>query len=155
MEQSGMEILIVEDEFLIGLLMQRTLRSAGHGVLGPARTADEGVRLARRERPDLALIDIRLAEGTDGVEAARTMWRLFETPSILVTAYAQDARRAAAVAIGCLHKPFSPLELLDAVRIGGRFLDGRTPAPAPHNFELYIPEERFALPRYVGPRSPG
>ncbi len=150
-----MEVLIVEDEFLIGLLMQRTLLGAGHGVIGPARTAAEAVRLARRERPDLALIDIRLDEGADGVEAARTMWERFETPSILVTAYAQDARRAAGIAIGCLHKPFDPPELLDAVRIGGRFLDGRTPAPGPPNFELYIPPERFAQTPYVGPRSPG
>jgi DNA-binding response OmpR family regulator len=148
-----MEVLIVEDEFLISLLMERTLQGAGHGVIGPARTAEEGVRLARRERPDLALIDIRLGDGTDGVEVARTIWKQFETPSILVTAYAEDARRAAAVSIGCLHKPFAPVELIEAVRIGGRFLDGRTPAPGPHNFELYIPEERFAMPPYIGPRS--
>jgi two-component system, response regulator PdtaR len=150
-----MEVLIVEDEFLIGLLMERTLVGAGHGVIGPARTAAEGIRLARRERPDLALVDIRLADGTDGVEVARTIWRRFETPSILVTAYAEDARRAATVSIGCLHKPFDPAELLEAVSIGGRFLDGRTPAPGPSNFELYIPEERFAVQPYVGPRSPG
>ncbi|MBX6323098.1 MAG: response regulator [Rhodospirillaceae bacterium] len=148
-----MEVMVVEDEFLIALLMERTLVGAGHGVIGPARTGEEAVRLARRERPDLALIDIRLEDGTDGVEAARTMWERFETPSILVTAYAQDARRAAGVAIGCLHKPFAPVELLEAVRIGGRFLDGRAPAPGPHNFEFFIPAERFALPPYVGPRS--
>ena len=150
-----MEVLIVEDEFLISLLMERTLQAAGHSVIGPARTAEEGVRLARRERPDLALVDIRLGDGSDGVEVARTIWKQFETPSILVTAYADDARRAAEVSIGCLHKPFAPVELLETVNIGGRFLDGRQPTPGPHNFELYIPEERFPLQPYFGPSSGG
>jgi CheY-like chemotaxis protein len=150
-----MEILIVEDESVVAMEMQRILRDAGHNVLGVARRATDAIALARRERPDLALIDVRLAGGTSGVDAARQIWRLFETPSILVTGHAEEARGAAAVAIGCLRKPFAPVDLLEVVRIGGRFLDGRVPAASPDNFELYIPAERFALSRYVGPRSPG
>jgi two-component system, response regulator PdtaR len=149
-----MEILIVEDEILIALEMQRILEDEGHCADGLARTADDAVTIAGRQRPDLALIDVHLAHGTDGVAAGEAMWRLFETPSILVSAFGEEARRAAPYAIGCLRKPFTPPELLEAVRIGARFLDGRAPVPGPHNFEFYIPPERFALAPNLGPHTP-
>lgn len=149
-----MEILIVEDEVLVALEMQRILTEEGHCADGLARTAEAAVALARRHRPDLALVDVHLANGSDGVAAAEQMWRLFETPCILVSAFGEEARRAAPFAIGCLRKPFTPAELLRAVRIGARFLDGLAPAPGPHNFEFYIPPERFLLAPNVGPHTP-
>lgn len=149
-----MEILIVEDEILIALEMQRILSEEGHSADGLARTAEAAVTIAGRQRPDLALIDVHLADGSDGVTAGEAMWRLFETPSILVTAFGEEARRGAPFAIGCLRKPFTPTELLRAVRIGARFLDGRAPTPGPRNFEFYIPPERFPLSPNLGPRTP-
>lgn len=149
-----MEILIVEDEILVALEMQRILGKEGHCADGLARTADAAVTIAGRQRPDLALIDVHLANGTDGVAAAEQMWRLFETPSILVSAFDEEARRASPFAIGCLRKPFTAPELVSAVRIGARFLDGRAPVPGPQNFEFYIPPERFPLAPNAGPSTP-
>jgi CheY-like chemotaxis protein len=67
-----------------------------------ARTAEEGLRLARTERPDLILLDVRLP-GMDGLAAVRALKRDPETQSILtvaMTAQAMAGDEAAALAAG-------------------------------------------------------
>lgn len=59
-------VLVVEDEFFVALDLESILLEAGKEVVGIAAEADEAVVLARRERPDLVLMDIRLAGGSDG-----------------------------------------------------------------------------------------
>ena len=58
-----MVILIVEDEVLIGVALALVLRLADHEVHGPARSAERALELARRHRPELALVDVDLAGG--------------------------------------------------------------------------------------------
>ncbi|MGZ2504492.1 response regulator [Rhizobium leguminosarum] len=62
-------ILIVEDEFLIALELEYRLRDAGFEVIGIAATAGEGLSIAASGRPALAIVDIRLAGHTDGIQA--------------------------------------------------------------------------------------
>ena len=55
-----MIILIVEDEILIGWALKLVLHLAGHHAVGPAASADEALRLAQVERPELAFVDINI-----------------------------------------------------------------------------------------------
>ena len=57
---SGKRILVVEDEFLIGAMLTDILVGAGSTVVGPARTAAEGVALAASEALDGAVVDVNL-----------------------------------------------------------------------------------------------
>src|SRR4051794_29430602 len=70
-EGAPMLILVVEDEALVGLVL--VLVRGGHDVLGPAGTAAEALALAERTPPELALVDINLRNGGDGVGVARTL----------------------------------------------------------------------------------
>ena len=56
-----MVILIVEDVILIGWALKAVLLVGGHRALGPAQSADEALRIARAERPELAFVDINIA----------------------------------------------------------------------------------------------
>src|SRR3954454_10127358 len=56
-------ILVVEDEALIAMDLERIVRCAGCAVLGPVGRAEEALRLAPEERPDAAILDIELADG--------------------------------------------------------------------------------------------
>lgn len=53
--------MIVEDEFLIAMDLEITLRSAGYEVLGPAHTVGMALALLKAERPDAAVLDVDLA----------------------------------------------------------------------------------------------
>ena len=55
-----MRILIAEDEFLVGIQLEDDLRSAGCSILGPFSTLEMATQAARRERFDVAILDINL-----------------------------------------------------------------------------------------------
>jgi CheY-like chemotaxis protein len=58
---TGLKILVVEDEFLLACMLEEELRAFGHGVIGPFANRAEAAEAARRERPDVAILDINLA----------------------------------------------------------------------------------------------
>lgn len=55
-----MRVLIVEDEFLVGMQLEEDLRSLGYSILGPFSTLESAIRASRRESFDLAILDINL-----------------------------------------------------------------------------------------------
>jgi DNA-binding NarL/FixJ family response regulator len=102
-------ILIVEDDYVVGLELENALSEAGFGVVGTANSAEEAVRLAISERPILAVMDIRLAGKRDGIEAALEMFNTCGVRCIFATAH-HDARTRAratkAAPLGWLPKPY-------------------------------------------------
>ena len=68
-----LKVLIAEDELMIADLLEETLSAAGYEVCGMARTVDEAVSLANLHKPDLAVLDVRLARGDRGPEIARRL----------------------------------------------------------------------------------
>lgn len=94
-------ILVVEDNALNLELASELLTGAGHTVL-QARTAEEGLRLARTETLDLILLDVRLP-GMDGLAAVRVLKRDAATrhiPVVAMTAQAMKGDEEAARAAG-------------------------------------------------------
>ena len=112
-------VLVVEDEYFVALDAENALDSAGFEVVGVAATAEEAVEIARAERPDLVLMDIRLAGVRDGIDAAAEIRSDLGIPSLFATAHSDAATRArgegAAAPVGWLTKPYAPIELTAAV----------------------------------------
>jgi len=63
-------VLIVEDEFLHQSYLEQVLRANGHTVCAVVSTAADAVILARTRQPDVAVIDVKLKGGSDGITAA-------------------------------------------------------------------------------------
>lgn len=78
-------VLIVEDDAVTALMLQTVLSDMGCEVCGLASTAPRAVALADYHRPDVALVDVRLAKGTDGLAAAREMRDLLKLDVLLMT----------------------------------------------------------------------
>ena len=113
-----MRILVAEDETIIRLDLRALLENAGFEVCGEARDGEEAVALARSERPDLALLDVKMPK-LDGIEAARRILDERPIPIVMLTAYGQDElveRAAEAGVFGYLVKPFREQDLLPAIR---------------------------------------
>ncbi|HEY7243893.1 MAG TPA: response regulator [Xanthobacteraceae bacterium] len=113
-----MRILIVEDDFLAATDMEAVLTEAGYQVAGIAGRADEAVRLAKAESPDLIVMDIRLIGKADGVDAALEIFRETGIRCIFATAH-HDARMRSraegAAPLGWLPKPYAPHALIAMV----------------------------------------
>ncbi|MBF9033708.1 response regulator [Rhodobacterales bacterium HKCCE2091] len=82
------KVMIIEDEAIIALDLQALVSEIGHRITGVARTHAGAVDLAGRERPDLILADIQLADNSSGVEAVNEILATFgEIPVIFITAF--------------------------------------------------------------------
>ena len=110
----GRLVLVVEDEVLIALDLERLLRRHGWRVLGPAATVAAAVRLLDREAPDAALLDVNLrGERVTPVAAAL---RARGVPFVLASAYGR-AQLTAEVLAGApnVGKPANVRRLLAAL----------------------------------------
>jgi PAS domain S-box-containing protein len=85
-----MQVLVVEDEFIIGEHICAQLVDLGYQARGPLPSGEEAVELCRREPPDMVLMDIRLGGSLDGVDAARVISLDLHIPVIYLTAYSDD-----------------------------------------------------------------
>lgn len=110
-------ILVAEDDYLVGLTIEDALLDAGHQILGIVTTGEEAVEKGVLLRPDLVLMDIRLAGKMTGIEAAVAL-RREGIPSIFASAHSDPGTKAAgeeAKPLGWLPKPFTPSGLTSAV----------------------------------------
>jgi AmiR/NasT family two-component response regulator len=111
-------ILIAEDETIIRLDLRDLLERAGFEVCAEAKDGEQAVELARSERPDLAILDVKMPK-LDGIEAARRILDERPLPIVMLTAYGQDelvARAVEAGVFGYLVKPFREQDLLPAIQ---------------------------------------
>ncbi|HOX33343.1 MAG TPA: response regulator, partial [Spirochaetales bacterium] len=107
-------ILIVEDEKIIALDLQRRLERFGYSVVGMASDGMEAVALAKERAPDIILMDIMLAGGMDGIEAAGQIRDRYGVPVIFLTAYTDEKTLERAKEVepfGYILKPFKEREL--------------------------------------------
>jgi DNA-directed RNA polymerase specialized sigma24 family protein len=85
--QTKARILIIEDEAVIAMDLSDLVTGAGHDVCAVEATASSAVAAAKRERPDLVLADIQLADGSSGIDAVKEILASFEVPVIFITAF--------------------------------------------------------------------
>jgi two-component system, cell cycle sensor histidine kinase and response regulator CckA len=116
----GNKLVIVEDESILALDMERSLKAAGFKVLGVAADSDSALELVSKDRPDLVLMDIRIQGTRDGIETAQQIKAQFDLPIVYLTAHSDPgtiARAQATEPMGYLVKPFKKPDLQNVVSI--------------------------------------
>ncbi len=114
------KILIVEDDRDILEMVEYNLREEGY-ITVSALNGEDGVNLARRERPDLIILDIMLPV-MDGFEVCRALKSEEATariPIIILSAKSQETDKVVGLELGAddyVTKPFSPRELIARIR---------------------------------------
>jgi PAS domain S-box-containing protein len=114
------EILIVEDESVVAVNVERRLESLGYSVVGRVSNGKAAVQEAKDKRPDLVLMDIKLDGGMDGIETAERIRTLFDIPVVYLTAFADETtleRAKATDPFGYITKPVEQEELRVAVEM--------------------------------------
>ena len=140
-------VLVIDDEPKISDLCRDYLRAAGFNVL-TAGDGPQGLALARRERPDLVVLDLMLP-GMDGLDVCRELRREGSVPIIMLTARADESDRLVGLELGAddyLTKPFSPRELVARVRtVLRRAAGSAAPAEVIRAGELTLDRTRFKV----------
>lgn len=117
-----MKVLIVEDELLIALYVKSLVIGFGHEVCAVATTASGAVENAARHSPDIVLMDIRLAQGTSGVDAARQIYSRQGLRCIFMSGNLDEATRRAVEPfepVAFIGKPVLPALLRRALQAAG------------------------------------
>lgn len=122
-------IIIADDESLIRLDLREMLAHLGYDVIGEAADGHSAMELARRLRPDLVVMDIKMPD-LDGISAAEELTRERIAPVVLVTAYSDQGlveRAREAGVVGYVVKPFREAELMPVIELSrARFDEFRT-----------------------------
>ena len=111
------KILIIEDELELVKILRSYLENAGFNVVTALR-GDSGFTAWKNERPDLILLDLNLP-GMDGIDIAKNIREVDETPIIMLTARVEDTDRIIGLELGAddyVTKPFSPREVVARVK---------------------------------------
>ena len=114
------KILVVEDEVIIALDLQKILKKMDYDVPAIANSGIRAIKEAKKHRPDLVLMDIKLQGDVDGIETANELRTRFNIPVIFITAYAEDdmtEQVKPAEPYGYLVKPFNEKELKIALEV--------------------------------------
>ncbi|RJR28876.1 MAG: response regulator [Desulfobacteraceae bacterium] len=120
----GKKVLVIEDNEL-NMKLVSALLSISHFEVISAANAEIGLQLARKEMPDLILMDIQLP-GMDGLTATRLIKKdkdLREIPVIALTSYAMQGDEQKAFAAGCTGYIPKPIDTRKFIEVVGEFLD--------------------------------
>jgi DNA-binding NarL/FixJ family response regulator len=141
---AGEQILVVEDQRAVAGALRMRLRGLGYDVTAIAKDAVEAIEKASELQPDLILMDIRLGEGMDGIEAAHRIRSHHDIPVIYISAHVDLKlleRARATQPAGFITKPFTTKDLMTAIDL------------ALHRQGKDTPSANEAPARY--PESPG
>jgi DNA-binding NarL/FixJ family response regulator len=120
-------ILLVEDEYIIAIEIEQWLLDSGHDVVGIVANAEDAVAAATGAKPDLVVMDVRLAADGDGIDAAKQILARTGIRSLFASAHSDARTRSRADMVqplGWLTKPYSRTEFLVALDTAFGLIEG-------------------------------
>ncbi len=114
------QVLVVEDDMIVGSHISMVLAEAGYAVLGLIPTGEAALEQIKTFPPDLVLMDVTLKGKLDGVDTAALIYERYRVPVIFLTANADPitfGRAKAAFPYAFISKPFKPIALLQAIEL--------------------------------------
>ena len=120
MQSMGMRILVVEKDAATAMDLEGLLTDAAYCVTGVAASVEEAYELARQGRPDLALLDLDIVGGLDGIDLARRLYEDFSVRHVYLSGYTEPeviARANRTDPLGYLVKPYTEAQLLACIKV--------------------------------------
>ncbi len=134
--ERSLRVLVVEDEALIVMDMEDMIESAGHEMVDDVPSLMDLERLPGDLEPDVALVDLNLAQGSSGFDAAdhiRATW----PRALIVFVTANHAKAVGSIERGdaVVSKPFSHATMVGVLKFLDDGLADPPPSiPAPYGF---------------------
>ena len=111
--EKKIKILIAEDELLIAQCLKMELESNGYEVCKFITEGEEAIETAKKEEPDIILMDIHLSGKMDGIEAARQIIEHKNIPIIFMTGYSEISYYERAKKLNPAAYLEKPIEIFD------------------------------------------
>ncbi len=135
-----LKVLIVEDDLMMADFMEELLVDYGYEVCGIARTVNAAVALALHSKPNLVVLDMRLADGELGTEVASQLLPPGRPGILYATGNMSQVALTSANGDACLAKPYRSVDLLRSLEIVAELVaTGKAQPPFPRGFQLLHP----------------
>lgn len=115
-----MRILIVEDEMIAALYVQKLVENLGYEPMQIVSEGDKAIQVSKEEQPDIILMDINLKGDMDGIQAVQKIRQAVDAPVIYMTAYSNQEvidRAKLTEPSAYLVKPFDATDLNVAIKL--------------------------------------
>jgi DNA-binding response OmpR family regulator len=134
------KVLIAEDDLMIADMVEERLVAHGYTVCGIATTVADAVVLALREKPDLAIIDYRLADGELGTDILKQLNGRLRLGVLFATGNASSITFPLTAGHACISKPYTEAALLHALDLVSELVaTGKASKPFPRGFKVLAP----------------
>ncbi len=113
-------ILIVEDDFIVAKVIEKSLIELGYQIAGMVSSGPEAIAAAGQEQPDLVLMDINLQGDMDGISAAQQIHSKRSIPVVFLTAFSDQktfSRALETAPYGYILKPFQTNALATTIEV--------------------------------------
>lgn len=104
-------IVIVEDDLLLSLLLEKQVGRMGYNVAAKVISGEEAVEKIREHEPDLVLMDIKLVGDLDGVEAMQQVRSFTDVPVLYLTGNSDERTRRRAYATDPVAYMVKPVDI--------------------------------------------
>jgi len=132
-----LRILIAEDDLMIADMTEHLLTENGYDVCGIARTVPAALDLAKAKHPDLALLDLRLADGGLGTDIAASLAPFTGLGILYASGNTSQIELTANDGHAYLTKPYTSSDLLRALGlVRSLSVSGKAEAPFPRGFKI-------------------
>lgn len=114
MVSKTVRVLIVEDDLIQTLLLEKFFQKIGYKIVGKADSGRDAIELATRLKPDLITMDIMLVDDIDGIMAAKEIQKTIKTNLVYISGNRDEdilKRASETDFIGFFQKPFNMREL--------------------------------------------
>jgi CheY-like chemotaxis protein len=131
------KVMIAEDDLLMADMLSDVLIDGGYEVCGIARTVDEAVELGKHHKPDLAVLDIRLADGGLGTDIPARLKNGGHMGVLYASGHSGQMGLTKANGEALLTKPYRPKDVLRAMTIVEQIVKtGEASRPFPDRFYI-------------------
>ncbi len=135
-----LKVMIAEDNLMMADLIEEALVDHGYQVCGISRTVADAVALARLHKPDLAVLDLRLADGDLGTGIAEQLRPFGKLGVLYATGNISQVMLTDADGAACLSKPYRTADLLRSLEIVTEIVTtGKASRPFPPGFQVLHP----------------
>ena len=130
-------VMIAEDDLLMADMLQDVLVDSGYDVCGIARTVATAVELGDRQKPDLAILDVKLAEGGRGTEIPARLKDAGRMGILYASGHADQFNLTTADGDAFIGKPYRSKDVIRALRIVEQIVStGEASPPFPARFSV-------------------
>jgi CheY-like chemotaxis protein len=135
-----LKVLIAKDDLMIADRAEEILVDSGYEVCGIARSVAEALALAQHHKPDLAVLDLRLADGGLGTDIAAGLLPFGRIGVHYATGNISQVVLTTADGDACLSKPYRSIDLFRSLEIVAEIVaSGTASPPYPKGFQVLRP----------------